>query len=73
MDEAIDITPEDSLGQVFLVPLTEDEIAEREEAAMVEKTIEEIEAEKQAAKDSAILKLTKIGLTEEEAKAIVGI
>ena len=73
MDEAIDITPEDSLGQVFLVPLTEDEIAEREEAAMVQKTIEEIEAEKQAAKDSAILKLTKIGLTEEEAKAIVGI
>lgn len=73
MDEAIDITPEDSLGQVFLVPLTEEEIAEREEAARVEKTIEEIEAEKQAAKDSAILKLTKIGLTEEEAKAIVGL
>ena len=65
MDENIEITNRGSL--------TEFEISEME--SKVGKTIAELEgdAEREAAKQSALAKLALLGLTEEEAKAVIGL
>lgn len=68
-----DITPAESIVPIYLVPLTSEEEAEREKMAL---EAQEREAEEQAkidAKESAITKLSALGLTEEEARAIIGI
>lgn len=76
-NEPIDITPEDSVVPVYLVELTEEEIAEREALAAqsAQEEADRIAAEeaKVAAKASAIAKLAALGLTEEEAAAIAGV
>ena len=63
-------------GQTQVLPLTEEEIAQREADALVAQAAEaeRIAAEEAAAaaKASALAKLTALGLTEEEAFAIVG-
>jgi hypothetical protein len=63
-------------GEVIERPLTADEIAQREAdaAAAAAAEAERVAAEeaKAAAKASAIAKLTSLGLTEEEALAIIG-
>lgn len=68
--EPIDITPEGSVVPIYLVPTTNEELAERlqqaEELAVIQKAQDD-------AKQSALQKLSKLGLTEEEAKAIIGI
>lgn len=73
--EPIDITPEDSVVPVYLVPLTDAEVAEREAmAAQAEAdriAEEEAAAAKVAARESAIAKFVKMGLTEEEAQALI--
>lgn len=76
-DNAEDITPEDSVVPVYLIPPTEEEIAERE-AAQAEREAEEAarleqEAATETARASALKKLAKLGLTENEAKAVIGI
>lgn len=63
-------------GEQTTVPLTAEEIAEREEAAKLwaeqeEKNKAEAQA-KAEAKASALAKLEALGLSEEEAKAIAG-
>ena len=68
-----DITPEDSVVPVYLVPLTEEELAEREQWAEEALQQEINEQAKLDAKASALLKLSALGLTEEEARAIIGI
>jgi uncharacterized protein YfaA (DUF2138 family) len=74
--EPIDITPEDSIVPIYLIPPTEAEVAELEaiaaQAELDKIAAEEAEATKIAAKESAIAKLAKLGLTAEEASAIVG-
>jgi uncharacterized protein (AIM24 family) len=64
-------------GQTEEVELTADEIAQAEAdaAAFAERQVafEAEVAAKQAARESAIAKLSTLGLTEEEAAAIVGI
>jgi uncharacterized protein (AIM24 family) len=64
-------------GQTEEVELTADEIAQAEAdaAAFAERQVafEAEAAAKQAARESAIAKLSALGLTEEEAAAIVGI
>jgi len=76
-NEPIDITPEDSVVPVYLVELTEEEVAEREALAAqsAQEEADRIAAEeaKVAAKASAIAKLAALGLTEEEAAAIAGV
>jgi hypothetical protein len=73
----IDITPEDSVVPIYLIALTEEEISERE--AMLEQheidriSAEEKEISRLASRESALAKLAKLGLTEEEARAIIGI
>ena len=70
-DNAKDITPDDSIVPVFLVPLTADEEAEREQWAAEQAAREQAEADKAAARKSALMKLTKLGLTQDEITALI--
>lgn len=70
MSENIDITPEGSVAPIYLVPLTSEEVDERQQV------VAQQEAEARSKSDaiqSAMAKLSKLGLTEEEARAIIGI
>lgn len=68
--DTTDITPEDSVVPVFLVPLSEEELEERK---LQDLAIEEEKKNQEQLKKSALQKLQKLGLTEEEAKAIAGV
>jgi hypothetical protein len=72
-----DITPPDSAVPIYLVPLTTEELAEREQLVQEEQARQtDVIAEeklKQEARASALAKLKKLGLTEEEAKAVIGL
>lgn len=64
-------------GDITVVPLTELEIAEKEAkiheiSTMREQAILE-QKQKEEAKQSALLKLQALGLTEDEAKALIGV
>ena len=52
---------------------TEEERAEREMLHQEALKLLNEEAERQAAKESALAKLAKLGLTEEEARAVIGL
>lgn len=67
-----DITPSDSCVPVYLVPLTEEELAEREQWAIEAAEREAAEEAKVLAKEAAMAKLAKLGLTEEEVSALLG-
>lgn len=71
--EPVDITPEDSVVPVFLVPLTEAEKAERAAWAKEQEEREAAEAAKEEARESALAKLAKLGLTVEEIEAAFNI
>lgn len=68
-----DITPEDSVVPVYLVPPTKEEVAEQKQRVLEDQERKQQEKAKEEAKASALVKLAKLGLTEEEAKAIIGI
>jgi hypothetical protein len=74
--ELVDITPEDSVVPVYLQVLNEEEQAERDtELAQIQADQEALEAEriaKEEAKVSGMAKLIALGLTEEEAGALIG-
>jgi adenylate kinase len=65
-----------STGESSLVELTDEEITERDtqasRLAADEQAQNDIKAQREASKASAISKLTALGLTEEEALAISG-
>jgi hypothetical protein len=73
----IDITPEESTSPVYLVPLTDEQKAEQaelhasQEAAIL--LAEETEKNRALARESALIKLKDFGLTEEEARAVIGL
>ena len=67
--EPQDITPADSVVPVYLVPLTPEEEAEREQLATEQAAREQAEADKIAARESAMAKLAKLGLTIDEINA----
>ena len=75
--ESIDITPEDSVAPVFLIPLTDEEAQNLEQWNIDEATKEEEKLKEQALndslRDSALQKLKNIGLSIEEAKAVIGL
>ena len=72
--EPIDITPNDSFGRVFLVELTDFEIAAQQaENQAIQEAKKTAKAARQTKLDSAITKLKALGLTESEAKIIIGI
>jgi hypothetical protein len=68
--EPIDITPEDSVVPVFLVELTDEELAQRETEYAAEQAARQTEKESNAAQKLAILE--RIGLTEEELQIVLG-
>ena len=68
--EPIDITPDDSIVPVFLIEPTDAEIAAREAENQAEIDAQEA---RQTKLDSAITKLKALGLTESEAKIIIGL
>lgn len=74
--ELVDITPEDSVVPVYLEVLTEEEQAVRDaELAQAQAEQDAREAErvaKEEAKANGMAKLIALGLTEEEAGALIG-
>lgn len=64
-----EITPEDSVVPVYLVPLTAEELAEREQWAVEQAEREAKEIARGEAKKNAIAKLAELGLTVEEIEA----
>jgi hypothetical protein len=72
--EPIDITPDDSVVPVYLVELTDAEIAAQQaENEAIQEAKEQAETERATKLASAITKLKALGLTETEAKIIIGI
>ena len=74
--ELVDITPEDSVVPVYLEVLTDEEQAVRDaELAQAQADQEAREAERLAkveAKANGMAKLIALGLTKEEAGALIG-
>jgi hypothetical protein len=74
--ELVDITPEDSVVPVYLEVLDEEEQAVRNaELAQIQADQEARDAEriaKEEAKANGMAKLIALGLTEEEAGALIG-
>ena len=72
--EPIDITPDDSVVPVFLIESTDAEIAAQQTEYEAELQAKETaETARQTKLDSAITKLKALGLTESEAKIIIGL
>ena len=65
-----DITPQDSIVPVYLEALNEEELDARKTESEAKKTVE---TARQTKLDSAITKLKALGLTESEAKIIIGL
>lgn len=70
--EPQDITPADSVVPVYLVPLTPEEEAEREQWAADQVAREAADAARVEARASAHAKLADLGLTEDEIAALTG-
>ena len=68
-----DITPPESVVPIYLVPPTKKQIEETQKLELEYEQRNQENQAKEEAKLSALDKLAKLGLTEEEAKAIVGI
>lgn len=70
-----EITPKDSIAPVYLIPFSQDELDEisayAKEYERYKNTIDN--PEKSPEFYSAIKKLQKLGLTEEEARSIAGV
>ena len=69
VSEPQDITPDDSVVPVYLIPLTPEEEAEREQWAADQVAREAAEAARVEARASAIAKLADLGLTVDEINA----
>jgi len=72
--EPIDITPDDSVVPVYLIEATDSELAAQQaEHEAIQEAKETAETERASKLASAITKLKALGLTESEAKIIIGI
>lgn len=67
----VEITPGDSAVPVWLVPLTPEEEDERAQWAIEQAEREQAEADKATARETAIAKLAKLGLTEMEIQSLI--
>lgn len=67
-----DITPEDSIVPIYLVPLTDEEQISRDEwnDYIISRDLEF--EKKEIAKESALAKLENLGITQEELSALLG-
>lgn len=71
MPEITDITPDDSVVPIYSVVYSRDE-PEFVELAVDEISPDEKMAQIQADRENAIAKLAKLGLTENEVRAVIG-
>lgn len=67
-----EITPNESIVPVYLVPLTAEEESERKQLAKELKEFEKKIKAKEAARKSALEKLAALGLSKEEISALIG-
>lgn len=58
------------MTEVYTRELTPQEIAEREQWAVEQSQLEKVEEQRDKARKSALKKLEKLGLTEDEVKAV---
>ena len=65
-----DITPDDSVVPVYLIPFTPEEEAERAQWATEQANQLAVEQAKVEARQSALAKLAALGLTAEEISAL---
>jgi alanyl-tRNA synthetase len=72
-EDGEDITPEDSSCPIYLVELTQEELEDMENMHNEVIAIAVEQQNKENARQSAIAKLTALGLTEEEATALISI
>jgi hypothetical protein len=68
-----DITPEDSACPIYRVPIPEEMQVEMDRLNAEAERVKEEEDSRELARQSALAKLAKLGLTEEEAKAVIGL
>lgn len=73
MPEIVDITPEDSIVPVYSVVFGEDEAEYHVELELDAINPDEMIAETNRNREAGLAKLVALGLTEEEAKAVVGL
>lgn len=73
LNNFVEITPEDSVVPVYIIPLTDEDLEIHKQVEADELKRAEDAASREAAKESALKKLSKLGLTEDEAKAIIGV
>lgn len=66
-----DVTPTESVVPVYLVPLTDEEIRVRTEAESFEQQRLAAEVQLAATRTAGIAKLVALGLTEQEALALI--
>lgn len=67
------ITQHDGItGESKIIEITAEELAEIRLGSGPSKSIDDMIAEKQALQNAAMTKLAALGLTEDEAKAIIG-
>jgi hypothetical protein len=67
-----DITPEDSACPVYRVSISKEQQTEMNRLNAESEKLRADEQAKELARQSALIKLSKLGLTEDEARAIVG-
>lgn len=70
MSEKTDITPNDSIVPIFLIPPTPEEIIEQAQWEEERILVQEANQAKSEARLSALNKLAALGLTEEEIAAL---
>ena len=71
--EPVDITPEDSVVPIFLIPFTEEQELEIKESVNNFVGPNELLEQKTILFESATEKLKKLGLTIDEIQAVIGI
>ena len=72
--QPIDITPDNSVVPVYLIELTSFELdAQQAEQKAIQEAEEKAKTERATKLASAITKLKALGLTESEAKIIIGL
>lgn len=65
-----EITPEESVSPIYLVPITSEQTSEI--ASISAPSPEEMKIEQDILRQAAINKLVALGLTEDEALAVIG-
>lgn len=68
----VDITPPESEGPVYSVEPTPEQIADLEKWQKEAEERELLETQKAAAREKALSKLEKLGITQEELSALLG-